>query len=148
METASAVSEFLDRVIAWAARQPTITGVALVGSHARGAARPDSDIDLVLLCTEPQAFLGATAWLHTFGEVERCHTEDWGRVTSLRVHYRERFEVEFGLTSPVWAALPVDPGTKSVVANGMRILLDRDGTLGRLASTVPHTHHPPSWRDP
>ena len=33
------VSALLDRVIAWAARQPSISGVALVGSHARGAAR-------------------------------------------------------------------------------------------------------------
>ena len=132
----SFISAFLDHVTAWALRQPTITGVALVGSHARGEARPDSDIDLVLLCTDPQAFLDDTAWLRVFGEVATCHTEDWGLVTSLRVYYRERFEVEFGLTSLVWAVLPVDPGTQSVVLNGMRILVDREGILERLQEVV------------
>ena len=130
------VSVLLDRVIAWAARQPTISGVALVGSHARGAARVDSDIDLVLLCTEPRVFLGDTSWIQHFGPVERCQTEDWGAVTSLRVHYGDGVEVEFGLTTPLWAELPVDLGTQQVVSQGMRILVDRDGALCRLAEAV------------
>jgi predicted nucleotidyltransferase len=136
MTTEPSVSILLDRVIAWARSQLTVTGVALVGSQARGEARPDSDIDLVLLCTEPQGFLHDTSWIQHFGEVEACLTEDWGLVTSLRVYYQHGLEVEFGLTSLVWAELPVDAGTKSVVANGMRILLDRDGALARLLESV------------
>jgi len=77
-----------------------------------------------------------TSWIHRFGAVERCHTEDWGMVTSLRVHYRESVEVEFGLTILAWAAFPVDPGTKDVVSHGMRILWDREGLLARLQETV------------
>jgi uncharacterized protein len=132
----SLVSDILDRVRDWAAHQPTIAAVALVGSHARGEARPDSDIDLVLLCEEPHAFLAHTSWIHHFGAVERCHTEAWGWVTSLRVHYTESFEVEFGLTTLAWAGLPVDPGTQEVVSHGMRILWDREGLLGRLWEAV------------
>jgi predicted nucleotidyltransferase len=132
----SPVSDFLDCVTDWAAHQPTIAAVALVGSHARGAARPDSDIDLVLLCEELHAFLADTSWIHRFGEVRTCHTEDWGMVTSLRVHYRESVEVEFGLTTLAWAAFPVDPGTRHVVSHGMRILWDREGLLGRLREVV------------
>ena len=130
------ISDFLDRVRDWAAHQPTIAAVALVGSHARSEVRPDSDIDLVLLCEEPHAFLAHTSWIHHFGEVRTCHTEDWGVVTSLRVHYTESFEVEFGLTTLAWAGLPVDPGTQYVVAPGMRILWDREGLLGRLWEAV------------
>jgi Streptomycin adenylyltransferase len=130
------VSDFLDRVTDWAAHQPTITAVALVGSHARGEARPDSDIDIVLLCTEPKAFLADTSWIHHFGAVETCHTEYWGLVTSLRVYYTEGLEVEFGMTTLAWAALPVDPGTKHVVSHGMGILWDREGLLGRLREAV------------
>ena len=130
------VSDFLDRVRDWAAHQPTIAGVALVGSYARGEARPDSDIDVVLLCTEPRGFLTETSWIHLFGEVRTCHTEDWGMVTSLRVHYRESLEVEFGLTTLAWAAFPVDPGTRHVVSHGMRILWDREGLLARLQGAV------------
>jgi predicted nucleotidyltransferase len=130
------VSDMLDRVRDWAAHQPTIAAVALVGSHARGAARPDSDIDLVLLCEEPHAFLAETSWIHRFGEVRTCHMEDWGMVTSLRVYYTEGLEVEFGMTTLAWATVPVDPGTQHVVAQGMRILWDREGLLGRLRDAV------------
>jgi hypothetical protein len=130
------VSDFLDRVTDWAAHQPTITAVALVGSHARGEARPDSDIDIVLLCTEPKAFLADTSWIHHFGAVETCHTEYWGLVTSLRVYYTEGLEVEFGMTTLAWAAFPVDSGTRHVVAQGMRILWDREGLLARLQEAV------------
>ena len=130
------VSDFLGRVTAWAAHQSTIAAVALVGSYARGEARPDSDSDVMLLCTEPRGFLTETSWIHRFGEVRTCHTEDWGVVTSLRVHYRARLEVAFGVTTLAWAAVPIDPGTKHVVAQGMRMLWDREGLLARLQEAV------------
>jgi predicted nucleotidyltransferase len=136
MRTESYIVEFLNGVIVWATAQPGISGVALVGSHARGEARPDSDIDLVLLCTAPQAFLSDTSWVQDFGEVEARQTEDWGLVTSLRVHYQSGIEVEFGMTTPEWARLPVDPGTRSVVLHGMQILMDRTGSLGQLQEAV------------
>jgi len=136
MQTTPSVAHLLDRVTAWAASQPTIAGLALVGSYARGEARADSDIDLVLLCTQPPAYVCDTAWIQCFGEVERCDVEDWGLVRSLRVHYRDGVEVEFGLTTLAWAQLPVDPGTRSVVAPGLSILFDRDGRLARLRDAV------------
>ena len=37
--------------------------MALVGSHARGTARADSDIDLIVLTTDPQYFRADTCWL-------------------------------------------------------------------------------------
>jgi predicted nucleotidyltransferase len=136
MGTAQGVSDFLDCVTDWAAHQPTIAAVALVGSQARGEARPDSDIDLVLLCEEPHAFLADTSWIHYFGTVARCHTEYWGFVTSLRVYYTEGFEVEFGMTTLAWAGLPVAPGMQDVVSHGMRMLWDREGLLARLQRAV------------
>jgi predicted nucleotidyltransferase len=95
------VGELLDRVTRWAAARSDLIGLALVGSHARGEARPDSDIDLVLLA----------------------------RRTSLRVHYEDGLEVEYGLTSSAWATPPIDEGTARVISGGMRILLDREGLL-------------------
>ena len=41
-------------VVDWARTQPTIQAVAMVGSYARGQARPDSDLDLVF--TRNQSF--------------------------------------------------------------------------------------------
>lgn len=136
MGTETSVAAFLNSVVDWAQHQPVISGAALVGSHARGEARPDSDIDLVLLCADLQGFLSDASWLERFGDVESCQTEDWGMVTSLRAQYRNGLEVEFGMTTPEWAGLPIDPGTQSVVLNGLRILMDRDGTLSRLQDAV------------
>jgi uncharacterized protein len=136
MGRAQVVSDFLDRVTDWGAHQPAIIAVALVGSYARGEARPDADIDVVLLCEEPHTFLADTFWIHHFGVVETCHTEYWGFVTSLRVYYTEGPEVEFGMTTLAWAAFPVDPGTKYVVSQGMRILWDGEGLLARLQEAV------------
>ena len=47
--------------MAWAERRSDIVGVALVGSWARGAASLDSDIDLILLTPNPDAFRVSTA---------------------------------------------------------------------------------------
>jgi len=42
--------------LAWAKSEEVIRAVALVGSWSRGAARMDSDLDLIVLCTEASAF--------------------------------------------------------------------------------------------
>jgi hypothetical protein len=81
-------------------------------------------------------FLSDTSWVQGFGEVDTHQTEDWGMVTSLRVHYQNELEVEFGMTTPQWASLPVDPGTRSVVLNGMKILTDPTGSLDKLQEAV------------
>ena len=130
------VAEILSEVRSWATSQAGLIAVALVGSHARGAAGPDSDVDLVLLCDAPDDFVRDTSWVRGFGEVRAIQVEQWGRVTSLRVHYRDGVEVEFGLTTSKWAELPADPGTRDVVARGMRILFDRDGALRRLSQEI------------
>jgi predicted nucleotidyltransferase len=57
------IEPILQVVLAWAIAQSKIRAVALVGSHARGTARPDSDIDLMLLTTDPHGFRTDTAWV-------------------------------------------------------------------------------------
>ncbi len=126
------IEDFLSQVVGWAADRSDIRGVALVGSHARGTARPDSDVDVVILATEPEQYVNDTAWTRRFGTVSREAKENWGRVTSIRVWYEGELEVEFGITSPEWAATPVDEGTQQVAVSGIRILLDPDGVLGAL----------------
>lgn len=123
------VGELLDRVTRWAAARSDLIGLALVGSHARGEARPDSDIDLVLLARRPGDFVDESDWVARFGTVVTCKVEGWGLVTSLRVHYEDGLEVEYGLTSSAWATPPIDEGTARVISGGMRILLDREGLL-------------------
>ncbi len=125
------VSGFLERVRVWAEAQPGVVGLALVGSYARDEAGANSDVDLVLLTSRPQDFVADPAWTESFGAVVSCRVEDWGRVTSLRVYYEDGLEVEYGIAPAEWARVPLDVGTRQVIAGGMRILLDRGGRLGR-----------------
>jgi predicted nucleotidyltransferase len=125
------VESLLDRLLEWAAGRPDVRAVALVGSHARGTPRADSDVDLVLLAERPAELVADTAWVGGLGELERVAVEDWGRVTSVRAWYADGLEVEFGLATADWATRP-DAGTLRVVSGGLRVLLDRDGAFARL----------------
>lgn len=131
----NSVEEFLNLIERWANNKPDIIGVALVGSHARNEARLDSDIDLVILCKEPNIYLNNVLWLQYFGKVKSYKFEDWGKVTSVRVFY-ENIEVEFGLTSIEWAIIPVDAGTRKVVSDSMKILFDPQEILNKLLKAV------------
>jgi predicted nucleotidyltransferase len=128
------VASFLKSLVEWAGLQPHVAALALVGSHARGAARQDSDIDLIVLVTSPLPYLEDATWVSVFGQPVRHEIEDWGKVTSIRVWYATGLEVEFGLTGLDWASDPADQGDAHVVRHGIKVLYDRDGRLSsRLA---------------
>ena len=131
------IDQFLMDLRQWAEQQEDIAGVLLVGSHARGQAREDSDVDVVLLTLKPERYLGDRSWVAQFGSAARLEKEDWGRVTSLRVWYAGGLEVEFSWTEPDWASLPPDPGTRKVVSDGARIVFDREGMLAALLAAIP-----------
>jgi hypothetical protein len=132
---------FLNQFTEWAARHEDILAVVLVGSFARGTARADSDIDLVLICDDPQRYLKDEQWLTNFGTVTGVQDEDWGLVQSKRVFYEDVGEVEFGLTTAQWVATdPVDAGTRRVIADGARILTDRTGMMASLVKAIEGEH--------
>lgn len=121
----------------WAAERLDLRAVALVGSWARGAARPDSDVDVVLLTEDPAAYLQDVAWLAAFGATAVVRTRQWGAVTERRVVLASGLELEFGVTGPGWASTnPVDPGTRGVVCDALVVLHDPDGLLAQLTDAV------------
>ena len=125
----------IDAVTLWWRSCPGARGAALVGSHARGEARPNSDIDFVLLCQTPLDYLEDTSWVRRFGEPDAMRRETWGDVESLRVWYPD-FEVEYGLTSLAWASDSRDPGVQQVIRQGIHILYDEDGVLAARVARV------------
>lgn len=125
---------FIALVESWASTQPEIRAIALVGSYARKTARPESDIDLVLLASDRSPYLSDTSWLAELGSASRTSLEQYGRVTSVRAFFDCGLDVEFAFATPDWAGFPIDPGTRSVVENGFQILFDPDGILEKLVA--------------
>ena len=99
MRTTDHIRSFLDAFVGWASDQADVQAIALVGSYARGAARDDSDIDLVILTNQPEKYLNDFGWTERVGTVEKHQTEGYGKLTSVRIWYQNGPEVEYGITT-------------------------------------------------
>jgi hypothetical protein len=120
---------------AWAEHRPDVRALALVGSYAAGAPRPDSDIDVVLLTEDPSAYIEHDDWLEDLGAARPLRTRSWGAITERRFALPSGLEVDVGVGTPEWAATdPLDPGTRRVVTDGLRVLHDPDEVLARLVA--------------
>ena len=73
---------------------------------------------LAVIDYNPGRYIRRTDWIETFGPVETHSLENWGKIQSRRVFYRNGAELEFGITGLDWAALPPDPGTAAVLGHG------------------------------
>jgi len=120
-------------VRAWAAGRENVGAVALVGSWARGEAREDSDVDLVVL-TDAEA----GDWINELApEAEVVRHGTWGVVTERRLRLPSGLEIEVGIAPPSWATTsPIDPGTRRVAETGFRALYDPDDLLEELACAL------------
>jgi predicted nucleotidyltransferase len=131
------IDEFSRELRAWSTKQPEIQGVAIVGSWARGTARPDSDIDVIMITTKPEKLLEHQEWLSQFGTAERIVREDWGLVQSLRVFYVDGKEVEFGITTSAWTSEEeIGQGTGRVINDGVHVVFDPHSTLQELVRSA------------
>ncbi len=123
------VIDFIEDFMRWSKRRRDIRAAALVGSYARLQATPTSDVDLVIIAVDPQKYLAQTDWLRNFGTVIASQVEDYGKLTSLRAWYENGLEIEYGFTTREWIAAPLDAGTKRVIADGMRVLFEKEALL-------------------
>lgn len=122
--------EFIAKVKSWSGRDDRVLAAGLCGSHARGEARPDSDIDFCILTSAPISLLEDRSWIYDFGADARVAeaVEDYNLVQSIRVFYGAT-EAEFGITDQSWAELPIDAETARVMNDGLRILYDPESRL-------------------
>ena len=130
------VETLLERAATWAAARDDVLAIALVGSWARDAAGPGSDVDLVVLTEDPAAYTARADWIEALapgGVLVR--TADWVAIVERRLLLPSRLEVEVGFGRPSWASTaPVDPGTRRVVEDGLRVVHDPRGLLAALLS--------------
>ena len=122
--------EFIAKVASWSKRDDRVIAAGVCGSHARGEARPDSDIDFCILTADPVSLLNDRSWLYELGPDARVagSVEDYNLVQAIRVFYGAT-EAEFGVTNVVWAQPPIDRETAGVINDGLRILYDPEGLL-------------------
>lgn len=124
-----AVNAVVARAAQWEKCQADVPAIVVVGSYAYGHPRMGSDVDLVLLSQRTPEHLANLAFIQMItpgGRVIR--RERWGPMHERRVRLPSGLVVEFGLTTPEWAALPLDPGTSKVLSDGCKIVVD-DGTV-------------------
>jgi len=131
------ISAILADVRRWAAARPDIRAMALVGSQASGHARPDSDVDLVIVADAPDAYRN-TGWVKPAlaqRAVVGTRWEPFGNVWSLFVALAEGPEIEFTFTERSWVRM--DPPAAEVcriLCGGVLILHDPHRELLTLCS--------------
>ena len=130
------VESVLERAASWAAARDDVAAVALVGSWARDAAGQDSDVDLVVLTDEPDAYTESEDWIEELAPgASLVRTEDWVAIVERRLLLPSGLEVEVGFGRPSWAATArVDSGTRRVVDDGLHAVYDPRGLLAALVS--------------
>jgi hypothetical protein len=86
----------------------------------------------VLLTEKPSAYIEHDDWLEELG-ARPLRTRSWGAITERRFALPSGLEVDVGVGTPGWAATdPLDPGTRRVVTDGLRVLHDPDRLLAGL----------------
>ena len=117
-----------------------LRALAVCGSWARGNPRPDSDLDLLVIardaaeCRDNQSFVERLPYQQAQLTYRSHSTKTYGVVWSAHIHLEPDAELELTFASTDWASVdPVDPGTRKVVSDAFRIVLDKDGRLARLA---------------
>ena len=116
--------------------------LALAGSWARGTARPDSDLDLLVLAHNPEQYRTGPHWLDQIALPPpfRVLSSKWvayGVVWSCHVALNPAGEIELGFGALNWASTdPVDAGSRGVIRDGFRVIVDKDGSLQRVVEAV------------
>jgi len=125
------------RFVAWATARPDIRAAFVIGSRARVDHPADvwSDLDIVVVTTDPECYLGDMDWLAAIGVPWLTFVEPTavGDGRERRVLFADTYglDVDFAIFAPdAFDALAAD-AIQSVVRRGMRVLVDKDGTVTR-----------------
>jgi predicted nucleotidyltransferase len=120
-------------------RREDLRGMAVCGSWARGNPRPDSDLDLLIVAQEPELLRRKQKWIRElnfsdagFHYIDHT-TAKYGAVWSAHIGLEPEAALELTFAKESWASVhPIDPGTRDVVTDAFKVLIDKDGALQRL----------------
>jgi aminoglycoside 6-adenylyltransferase len=142
--------QILDDIFDWCAARPDIRALGVVGSGARTEtpADPWSDWDLLLIAEDPHAYLASDAWAEAISPVWVSTVERGGQgeVVERRVLFRCGVDADFIVLPTGDASVFESEPLASIIARGLRILLDHDRQLAPLLTRVrgEPPAHPPS----
>jgi uncharacterized protein len=121
-----------------------LRALAVCGSWARGCPRPDSDLDLLILASEPNKLRKDLDWLQALPferngfVIHAIETATYGAVWSAHVRLGFNADLEITFAEITWVCdAPIDAGTLRVVSDGMVIEVDKDGLLTNLVESYP-----------
>lgn len=140
--TPAEASALIRAVATWVEARPDLKALAVAGSRARGAERPDSDLDLLILADEPGRYRASHAWLPEMPlappfQLASHRGAAYGAVWSYHVLLVPSAELELAFAAAEWASNnPIDAGTRRVVEDGFKIIVDKDGLLQRLVAAI------------
>ena len=119
------MENFFKEIKIWAKNNKNIESVILVGSYAKNTYKETSDIDLVIITQNKEEFIENRKFIKLFGFVDKSQIEYYGACTSIRVYYKYGMEVEFGFVNKSWIEEPLDKGTKKVLTDGYKVIIDK-----------------------
>ena len=139
--------DVLDRFLAWARPQPDVRAVIVVGSRARTDHPADafSDLDLVVVTTDPERYLSQTDWLKPLGTPWLTFLEKQavGEGLERRVLFEGALDVDFvPLANKAVREMALEgwpPEVAAVLRRGFRLVLDKDDLQSLLIGGVPTT---------
>jgi predicted nucleotidyltransferase len=126
----------------WAQQQRSCRALAVAGSWAGDTAQPTSDLDLLILTSDLPKWTTQAMWLselarHLGLPYLEAELEAYGVARSWRAWFGRNVELELTFAELSWANVsPLDPGTRRVVSDGIRPLVDKDGLLRTVFQTL------------
>ncbi len=96
-----AYERLLEKFVTWSQTRPDVRAAVVLGSRARVDRPADewSDLDIVLIVTDPQPYLTSADWLRNFGEVWITFVEPTARGSEMerRVLFAGGLDVDFSV---------------------------------------------------
>src|SRR5665213_4282225 len=127
-----------ESIAAWVRASSGLKALALAGSWSRGTARPDSDLDLLILADAPDQYRSDQHWLSQIALPKPfrivSHKEiAYGAVWSCHALLDPAAELELCFGALNWASTNlIDAGSRGVISDGFCVIVDKDGYLQRI----------------
>ncbi len=144
----AAYERLIKKFARWAQNQSDIRGAIVVGSRAREKYPADewADLDVIVITTQPEQYIACADWIKNMGDPILTFVEPTadGEEKERRVLYEGMLDVDFAVfpMERVQALIrnAKDPQVAAALANslgrGVRVLLDKDGTLAKIEPLV------------